>query len=74
MIKKLSLITAFCTVAASSQAANLTQKEYTKQFNEYNACFILYDVNAHKTVAGYSLITAIAGVILSYCFVCIYVI
>jgi beta-lactamase class D/beta-lactamase class D OXA-1 len=54
MIKKLSLITAFCTVAASSQAANLTQKEYTKQFNEYNACFILYDVNAHKTVAEYN--------------------
>ena len=54
MIKKLSLITVLCTVAATTQATNITQKEYTKQFNNYNACFILYDVNAHKTVAEYN--------------------
>lgn len=54
MIKKLSLITGLCIVAASSQAANLTQKEYANQFNNYNACFILYDLNAHKILTEYN--------------------
>ena len=52
MNKILTIILAIVAVCAN--AHEITMQEYSTQFKNYNACFILYDVNANKVVSEYS--------------------
>ena len=46
MKKLLTLVLAITTLTAN--AKTITTQEYSKLFERYNACFILYSVNEHK--------------------------
>lgn len=41
-------------VAINASAHEITPQEYAKVFENYHACFILYDVNANKVVSEYN--------------------
>ena len=52
MNKILALILA--TVAVCANAHEITAQEYSQLFKNYDACFILYDLNADKIVTEYN--------------------
>lgn len=48
------LILILTTIISTFVAYGQTTPEYTKLFKNYNACFILYDINKHKIVSQYN--------------------
>lgn len=52
MKKLLSLILALTSLNLAAQA--ITPQEYSNQFKNYDACFILYSINEHKVLSEYN--------------------
>jgi beta-lactamase class D len=52
MKKIVALLLAFCSFNASAKI--ITTQEFTNNFQDYDACFMIYDVKANKMVSEYN--------------------